>query len=53
MNQDKGKATRLMNRTPNPVMYHFELAMLDRHIQEQPLFLFRGEMGELVWFHYE
>jgi len=40
MDQDKGKARRLTNRTPNLVMHHFELRMRDRDIQEQHLFLF-------------
>ncbi len=53
MDQDKGKASRLTNRTPNFVMHHFELRMCDGDIHKVHLLLLRGEMGKFVWFHYE
>jgi hypothetical protein len=52
MNQDKGKACRLTNCAPNPVMHDFELAMGDRDSGKQGFFLFWRKMGKLVWVHY-
>jgi hypothetical protein len=46
MNEHKGKASRLANRTPNAVMNRFELTMGESHSGKHGFFLFSREMLE-------